>query len=853
MHMTLHTDIEYYRPRLHKMLEQALTRSVTIIRAGAGYGKSTLVRLYCGSARADTHVTWLRLTEKDNDPMRFWESYIHAVAEVHPDLAEVFASFYLLPTDSDKMGEYLGMLNRNFLPTEWYVFVLDDLHKITNSEVLRFVDLLIHSPLRENWSVILTMRTDPKIDLTNLYRSNLVSEISENDLRFNRGEIAGVLDMHGVHQDADGVDLILEDTAGCAFTLNLVSSLLNGGKKYRMGMAKDKINDLIESEVWAKTGAKLKVLLLRMSLIELLHEELVKTLVDGDESLLSELNSLDRDVLYDSYRRTYVLHDLFRVFLQKHQGGLTDDERKSALTAAANWCKNHEMKNDAVRYYCMAGDYESAAWTIYLMHLQPDPATAKAILAEFNKASDEYTKQNYCFSIIRLRLMLSIGRLKETLEQADREEEMYQTLPDGDRKYRKISLLYIARATALQLLCAAEDGCDFIKHFTIANEYYKKAPYTVVGASRIFPPCSYAAWVGSNRKGAVDDYITAVQSATPLASHVQNGYMSGLEELLEGEQLFFQYKLNDAEKKLKVAAIIASEHYQHDIRNTALRYLMWVQLKLGNQALADTYLAEIEAQMSEKDYQIRSLMRDMACAIYYLEMRRPELVPISMQDRYLECAYGVFKENGVNHIKMRWHYQREDHDMVLMYKKYANEVVIYGKIEWLVYQALSLYAQNRTDNAFRALEEAYRLAEPNGYIMSFVEAGDGMIDLLQAEGTLARSRDTHDLRPRAGAAAEKTRIPASWISYIKKEASALTARQMRMVNTAQTGAEDKILTPREHQFLFESGKGSSRDEIAKKHHLSKSTVDKTFTSAYEKLDVGNLVDALRVARDLGIL
>ncbi|GHU80817.1 hypothetical protein AGMMS49992_33930 [Clostridia bacterium] len=74
-----------------------------------------------------------------------------------------------------------------------------------------------------------------------------------------------------------------------------------------------------------------------------------------------------------------------------------------------------------------------------------------------------------------------------------------------------------------------------------------------------------------------------------------------------------------------------------------------------------------------------------------------------MQGKYLECAYGVFKENGVNHMKMRWNYLCEEYDRVLLYSEFADEVVIYGKIEWLVFQALSRFAQNRTDKALMGL------------------------------------------------------------------------------------------------------------------------------------------------------
>jgi ATP/maltotriose-dependent transcriptional regulator MalT len=94
-------------------------------------------------------VTWLRLTENDNDPSRFWEAYIHAVAKVHEDVAKACSGFTLPPNDSDKMGEYLSILNRCFKSTGTYVFVMDDVHKITDRDVLYFIDSLIHARFKK--------------------------------------------------------------------------------------------------------------------------------------------------------------------------------------------------------------------------------------------------------------------------------------------------------------------------------------------------------------------------------------------------------------------------------------------------------------------------------------------------------------------------------------------------------------------------------------------------------------------------------------------------------------------------------------------------------------------------------
>jgi DNA repair ATPase RecN len=158
--------------------------------------------------------------------------------------------------------------------------------------------------------------------------------------------------------------------------------------------------------------------------------------------------------------------------------------------------------------------------------------------------------------------------------------------------------------------------------------------------------------------------------------------MSALEELTQGEQLMQQYKLLEASKKLHAAAVKATKHGQHSICNMTYRYEMQISFYEGNIEEADKYLALIDDQISEPIYQIRHLANEIAKAIYNFELDRLDQVPLRMQEDYEECTFGVFKENLVNHIRMRNNYQKGDYDGVLLYEEFANEAVIYGKIEW---------------------------------------------------------------------------------------------------------------------------------------------------------------------------
>ena len=68
-----------------------------------------------------------------------------------------------------------------------FVLILDDLHLISNPQILKIVDSLVdHQP--ENLHLIIATRADPSIPLSRLRARNQLTEIREAD--YHRGTVA---------------------------------------------------------------------------------------------------------------------------------------------------------------------------------------------------------------------------------------------------------------------------------------------------------------------------------------------------------------------------------------------------------------------------------------------------------------------------------------------------------------------------------------------------------------------------------------------------------------------------------------------------------------------------------------
>src|SRR5690349_19283315 len=166
------------RQRLVDLLDAAVSRPLTVVCAGAGWGKTMLVSAWADARR--TPVAWLSLDRRDNDPQIFWGYFVAALRAagcLRP--GNPLTEMGSVPADEDerlrRLAAGLGRLPRGT------VLVLDDFHEISDARVLReMADLLRNppAPLR----LIVISRTEPSLSLHRLRAAGHVVEVRATDL-----------------------------------------------------------------------------------------------------------------------------------------------------------------------------------------------------------------------------------------------------------------------------------------------------------------------------------------------------------------------------------------------------------------------------------------------------------------------------------------------------------------------------------------------------------------------------------------------------------------------------------------------------------------------------------------------
>jgi LuxR family maltose regulon positive regulatory protein len=144
-------------------------------------------------------------------------------------------------------------------------------------------------------------------------------------------------------------------------------------------------------------------------------------------------------------------------------------------------------------------------------------------------------------------------------------------------------------------------------------------------------------------------------------------------------------------------------------------------------------------------------------------------------------------------------------------------------IEVYVLKAVTLQALGRVEQALIVLDAALAMAEPGGYIRTFVDEGPPMAKLLRE----AASRGVHP-------------------EYVSRLSAAL-------VSSEPLAALVEPLSEREREILQLIAEGLTNRQIADRLVLAIGTVKAHTSSIYGKLGVANRVQAVARARELKLL
>lgn len=360
------------RERLTRTVMDQLECGAALVVAPAGYGKTVLLAALVDGA--DLPAVWLQLDEGDNDPAAFVAALVEGVRMAFPmagaRLAEVFEA-----TPGEAGDRHLAMLVNAFIdePPGHWTLVLDDLHLVTNPEVLKLIERLVDAPA-PGLRLLLASRSMPSLPVARWRARGMLGVVGTEELRFTADEAAALLRRDLPSLSDEAVTRLGERTEGWPVGLQLATQLLRRSGSEAVDSLIDRLQGghpvvaaFLLEEVFSREPKHVQQFLLDTAVLPQFDVETCAELLgapDGAEiSELLERLEFGHAFLQrlDEGGRWYRYHQLFREFLLSLAQS-RDRQRVADLQhRAARMAEERGQVDVAVSQFLAAGDTDEVA------------------------------------------------------------------------------------------------------------------------------------------------------------------------------------------------------------------------------------------------------------------------------------------------------------------------------------------------------------------------------------------------------------------------------------------------------------------------------------------------------------
>lgn len=865
------------RPSIHRLLDAGVTGRLTVICAGPGWGKTMAVAHWValGATPLRMPVAWLTVADVENNPAGFWHGVLQAIrgSEVLPEDHPL----KLASTAGGISPEVLVALHQGLdtLP-EPVLLVLDDFHLIDHPDVLEAVHRMVDhdSPLH----LMLLTRVDPMIPLHRLRVEGHVSELTSRDLAFDPVEIDRMGHTAGLDLTAAEIEAVLARTEGWPAGVRLATLFLSrpGGDRdlaHFTGTERS-VAEYLVAEVLDRNTPSTREFLLRTAVTDRVTGDLADAIVPGagGQAVLEALEHANQFVTALGPERVWfgyhpLLRDLLAHTLRR------DDPAgfRGAHQAAATWLAAHGDPLAALGHAAAAEDW-TLFTAVYTTAGGPSLVGAGRPTLARHLRSVPYTElpASVPVQLCAAGLALTTGQLDALDEHVDRARALLGQPGSSQEAPATIALLDLLAGAAARHL---GDAPAAVRTGTAAR--------AAVDAADPFPAAeSYRAIAAHNRGVGLlwtGDTQGALETLAEVARHDPHGDIDITRMTARGHRAMCE---------LIEARVDSAQHTADQVlADAAVRgwtSMFWVrpahwcraQVRLlrgeldGSESAVAAGLAAdgggaepgpvIALHITQGSLAV-SRGRSRAAA------RAAEIVrgrlsgwnpPVFLVDDALRLVTDLALLTGdlstgpgaadrprdPDSATPTWHASqarlllatgdphraRQAAARVTDAEEYATLPDLQAHVEaWLVH-ALAAHQAHRHPHALAALERALDVARPHHLVRPFLITPAGVVPLIRALTDRSAHPDpfTSELLARVSAPKPGGPEPAPLV---------------------------EALTERELAILAELPTWKANHEIADEFYVSVNTVKAHLKGLYRKLDVTNRSDAVRRARELGLL
>lgn len=873
------------RPRLQQQIDTAIQAGnrLILIAAPAGFGKTTTI-----SSWVHTHnqgAAWLSLDEDDNEPTVFWSYVIAALQGIRQDFCGTIIKD-LSVSDSAASQNFLPQIVNELADLDQPVtLVLDDYHMISNQNIhadLAF--MLNHQP--PQFHLVVATRADPPLPIARLRAQRAILELRADDLRFTLGEARTFLnEINQLGLSLEEISQLEQHTEGWGVGLVLAALSMQGRRNKGefiaafSGRHQFVLEYLLEEVINQQPPAQ-REFLLKTSILDRFCGPLCDAVMEAPGSInrLAQLNKenlfiIPLDAEHTWYRYHHLFDDLLTNQLHKEY---PQEEILNLRRRASRWFQQAEEIDQAVKYALSGRDFERAAELI-------EQAAGKTIarglvktLLQWIQALPEEVLKGHPILLMRQGWAVFLsGKVSQAARMLLDTQQAIADMTAGEERNLLQGQLYamLATLTALtrDLPMAIAQAEEALANLPEDEVIYRARAMRVLGVCHMF-------------LGDLGQAISSLERAGTLAFQGQNRFLAaeifsqiGTARKHQGrlKQAFRAYQrilqLYNVPQENPPACLgyigMAEIALEWNDLEAAQRYLD-IGIELGTQgsigyALQPAFLIQgllrhaqgDEAGALEAVAQGEKLSRAgggslesiLGLAVFQARLclllgkvdlaqgwATGERLPPGWSFEDLPAVLHEIQQSLLARVCVR---TGAPEKALAIADSVFEQVRVSGRnarlLELSLVKALALQQIGQEAKALETLRSCLSLAEPEGYVRLFVEAGAPIRNLLR----------------QFAANEAQAAYAARLINVI--EAAPIADRQ----ESARRGSTLLVeaLTERELAVLRLICEGCSNIQIAEALVISVNTVKKHTSNIYGKLGVRNRAQAAIQAQEMGLV
>ena len=832
-------------------------------------------------ADSEIEVSWLSLDENDNDPGRFLTYLVAAFKTVDPHFGDDALRLLQRPQSPAPETVVTSIVNELAAKQQRVVLVLDDYQVLTELGVHQAVEFLLdHQPMQLH--LVITTRLDPPLPLSRLRARDQLTEIRQQDLRFTPDESEAFLrHSMGLLLSAAQIQALEKSTEGWITGLQLAALSMQGrdeGERARFiagfsGRYRF-ILDYLTDEVLKRQTAEVQRFLLETSPLDRMCGPLCDAALEslGLPPAKQMLEQLEASNLFtvplDDERTWYRYHALFAELLRARVRETRPERILTVHRRAAAWFEKSGLRAEAVKHALASGDPALAAEVIERAITKVETwsrADSGMVLRWLRALPEEAIRPRPWLRLFASRTLYVSGQPEAAAAKLAELDEWLQAHPSSPEAGRLSALVAIDRASFAAVFGNVKE----------AKELAMRARSTVPAddpIARFRPPAVLG--MAHLRAGEVSDAYEAFSEAADVALAAGLSFAAVPFLCNVAETLILRGQLRRALKICTQASELSTIDSQQIFAAGFVELELgkirceWNELQLadrhlrtGLELLAQGGISEAFGGMHSVHAQVLQARGDgegaRAAAEQAVSIARQNNIPRLVMEASAYRAR-IWLAQGRLDLASAWardyrqvgetEYLCEFEDLTLVRVLLAEaspdralgileealpSATAAGRlgraIEIQALRALALHALGQPAAASEAMEQALKMAEPEGYVRTFLDMGQSLVPILK----------------RAASHGTAPAYPAQLLRAFDGYQPALAGLDRQPLVEALSQREIEVL-----ELLAEQ---LSNREIGRRLFISLPTVKSHTSSIYGKLAVHSREEAVTRARALGIL